>query len=766
MMIKIRSLFLIVLALSTFVVHAGVCTPEEIEKVNALSTEPEFAQNVAQQVLGLSYQKLAYAHHKYNGQKSDLSGLKSSIKEFMGGNTINGLSADDVMAKLSEYHKRVNSPTAYQLAKEDKEYVKALSIYSRTFKGVEKNYQIKNYEENALMNFGHTVKRGEKSYTQKETWRTAIGNIARHFKHRRFKDADGNLVTPDMNATKDKVSKFTTGISEAVKAYKEHLVEKADKIISEDCKNAILSSNDSVCKNEKSPLLGINQNTIDFYLNNILARLDEKVVPTRPEVGYAGAKAKVNSCKVVHNKEDDTYNIELNLDFENMPSGSKEWSLTLNDSISDKIQHEHDEQGLTKKVFNNVLNFNGLKIEDINENINFKFKSKFGNTMGSLNGAGATSDGFNFDCKIPEQVKPKAMTPPTYKILTTSSNNGEEYTLSLKTIQKTTKSESNEEITEDVTIPSEIKASWSITNSLTCEAFKEEDSSQKTCVVKNVKTSSSATVSIDLGGEIGALTETIKFGNEPVFKIELKESAVEGKPLELKLSAKIIKEIASKPTQLTETDKKDIEWKCVGKCEGIPTSGVSINITSKLKHLGAKISACIKETEICETKTISFNLKGKLKIIKDGENKGDKKEVKLKLKEFDPSIKALLDKATFTWSCTVEKCDGTGKTHSLNRHKTKDKLVTVKTTMEGIELTDTYEISDLKVSSDSNDDDSDDGDDEDEESEEECTQDDAFSEKVCKPKGQTAPLPTKYMPPMSKPLILPPSQPYISPGFN
>ena len=119
--------------------------------------------------------------------------------------------------------------------------------------------------------------------------------------------------------------------------------------------------------------------------------------------------------------------------------------------------------------------------------------------------------------------------------------------------------------------------------------------------------------------------------------------------------------------------------------------------------------------------------------------------------------------ATYKWSCQTADCPSTTNTQIVTRTDAPI-TATVEVNVDGKTYTGTATVN-AKKKVEPKKEDKEDKDD-DEEEEEECTQEDAFSPKVCKGKEAAADVPVNYMPPMQPPLILPSPQSYMTPAFN
>ncbi len=752
---------------SLLVSAADMCSQVELEQMNKVASNEDLAKEVAQQVLNLSFQKLAYAHHEYNKIKANPKALKAAVQEAIKNDKRKGISSEAIMEDLDEYSNRVLSNDTFKLKKNDQKYLKALTVFSKKFK--ESKYHIENYEEEALRNFGHLQAGGKK---QKQSWKTAIQNIADNFRHRQFKNEDGSRARPDMKISEKKISD-PEKIKQAIKAYKNYILENSGEV-TQKCRDAILNSNNVICKKENKPLLGINRDTIDFCLHNILKALEDKTVSTRPEVGYIGAKASVQTCEVTRNKEDNTYNISLGLNLENLPSHNEEWSLSVNGSNPQSISNIKDDSGLTTQKISSDLNFNGLTIseEDLIKPLSFKFLSKNNNTMYKLIDNKSNSPGvFLYDCELPKKIEAltvKPVTPPTYKI-DLAVKQGSAYNIFILTAGDVTKTATNaqEEVIDSiVTIPKDTKYNWVPISPLICN-FAETDTQQKTCTIEAVEAPTSATLKVTLPDEGSVEVVAQKtFGSTSQLKLTLEKKENTDKPFIVDLVANVSREVDGKTEALT---KEAIVWKCEPDCEPAGASGTTFNINDTFKYHQKKITACLESNpKICSEQSIEVKLPNLIAITSNGDNKSSEEAVNLKLKDIPEKYKAIMADATFKWSCDLSKCDSDGKSVNLKRNDKKPTKVNLTATIKGITFSASeYTVDRLKKESKDKDKDKEEKEEEEEESDEECTQADAFSVKVCVKKGDKASqLPTKYMPPMQQPLVLPPSRPYITPGFN
>ncbi|CBW26705.1 putative exported protein [Halobacteriovorax marinus SJ] len=752
------------------------CSLEYKSNLNQLINQDDgAARELAEKVLGSSFQKLAYANHLFaNGSEEQLKEFEDKIDKYIRNNNHSpAMDASKVMEQLTEFSssfrdaREMKESSRAAVRNATKEKLEALIVFSRSLD--DKKFHIADYEKEALNKFNF------RSQSKKvDGWNLFVGDVARNFYQRRFHDRDGTRDDVDRNFSAKKVSTYDSDVRSAIKKLKEEIIEMA-KDMSQDCHQFLRenASNTGMCS-LSSPFDPPTQGLI-LSTENILSRINspEATNINRPiSVHYAGAQFSVESCKVSPSEGfPGKYKIEMAMDFQYIPGAdNQDWSMNLFDGsqghdhvIRNDGENFEDGSNKTLKRFTDRVTYDGVSFpnDDPHSQLQFHFTNSAGEQIKmlsiddnysnrDLNGNGSK---YFIDCNPrpkPEPEEPLEPVHPTDPLIIyafSASSDKNIVTLKLQKDEEQANFESDE-----------LKASkvnWTLPEGLTC-IDNPEDLHKLICALDK------------------EVTEEIEV------KFELVDHQIDtNKASPPEASSIILKpEVPAGPTikvEITE-DIPNVSAKLRAVVTGAP-EGSKVKWKYKITNLDNSVEEKEEEQPIdYELTTNLFNKveytvtvadqsdngvmenKVGVRISKDGQNKLEDKEVKLKA-SVDEKYKDL--PGNYKWKCDDKEC-GQGPKLELERTEEKQTISVTFEVPDKVKTTNSYTVSPLKEEREKSDNDEDECEEEDEDS-------DPFSSrrsKGCTPKEEAKTFAPKYMPPMQQPLILPPSTPYITPGFN
>ncbi|PIK15838.1 hypothetical protein [Halobacteriovorax sp. JY17] len=759
------SLILSLFSLLNFNIHASTkeqCSQEYQSKVNELLNEKNSsAKDLAEKVLGQSFQKLAYAHNVFaDGNEEELKKLEGRIDSYINENLKYSMSASDVMKELKDFSTPFQNATNKDQSSmagsknATKRKLDALILFS---KGLEdKKYHIEDYEKDALSKFNFRA-HGRKV----DGWGLFVGDVARNFYQRRFFDRNDNQVNVDKEFSRKKISIYNSDVNAAIKDVKEEILAMA-KNMSKDCHQFLRPTgvNTGMC----SLLNPFDSPSQDLILNTetILSKMedpDATFIQNPISVHYAGAQFSIPSCKIIPDEnEPGMYSIKMDMDFKYIPGADNEdWSVSLFgghkfDIINNENFSDDEQSNKTFETFSEKVTFNKVKLspEQLKLPLALDFTNKSGGqvkmfTIGSpgyerdLNGNGSK---YNIKCGEPPIEEPLIAPAPVEKAIYAFSvaNDKNHITLSLNKDGEAANLNSEE--------LKNAKVEWTLPEGIACEE-NVEDTFKLSCKITTEITSPTKVSFALIEHSIPEDTATAPTpGEVDLILKELPARAIE---------VATTNDIAAVKTKLTATvsgfsQPPEIKWKIkTGETASEQTGEeIIVNMFDSISY-----EVCAEET--CGTGKVENKLA--VNIEKDGDNKETEETVKLKASITD-AFKDL--KGEYSWKCDGESCGASGDKLETKR-KDKDFKITATFKVGDKEFVSAqYRIVKLKKDEKKEEKDEDCEEDEDEDS-------DPFSSKKkkdCTPKEEKKVFAPKYMPPMQQPLILPPSQPYITPGFN
>ena len=749
------------LSINSYALDREKCSQIYQSKINELLNEKNSsAKDLAEKVLGQSFQKLAYAHNVFaDGSPEELKKLEQKIDNYIKENLKFSMPASDVMKELKEFSAPFQESTnngqsttsAVKVATKRK--LEALILFS---KGLDdKKFHIEDYEKDALSKFN--FKSQKKNV---DGWGLFVGDVARNFYQRRFFDRDDNKVDIDKNFAKKKISVYNNDVKESIKNLKDDILAMA-KNMSKECHQFLRENGDNtgMCK----LLNPFDVPSQDLILNaeSILSKMespDATFIKNPISVHYAGAQFSIPECKITPDpNEQGMYTIEMDMDFKYIPGADNEdWSMTLFGShkreiLNNENYNDDERSNKTFSTFSEKVTYSKVALtpEQLNLPLTFDFSNKSGGqvkmfTIGSpgyerdLNGEGSR---YNIDCTPPPTRKSASVPPPQKKAKYAFTAKNEANTISLELFKDDEKVNfSSEELKGS-------KVQWTLPDGLSCEDMPE-DNTKLTCKIT------------------ADINEISKASYELIDHSILPEKADAPAPGEVEL---IVKARAARAIKVTATSdiknlktilssevagfaaKPNIEWEL--KIDGTPKAETGESVEVGLFEV-VDYKACALGT--CTSGKVSNKIP--VKLAADGTNNTTDEAVKLKATLSGP-FKDI--EGSYIWECDGKACSGTADKLELKRTDKNQKIL-VKFKTAGKEFSSNgYDISRLEKDKKKD------------KGEEECEEveegSDPFSAKKktdCKPKEETQSFAPKYMPPMQQPLILPPSQPYISPGFN
>ena len=737
------------------------CSQIYQSKVNELLNEKNSsAKDLAEKVLGQSFQKLAYAHNIFaDGSPEELKELEQKVDKYIKENLKYSMPASDVMKELKEFSAPFQQSTnngqsttsAVKVATKRK--LEALVLFSKSLDN--KKFHIEDYEKDALSKFNF---RSHKKNV--DGWGLFVGDIARNFYQRRFYDRDDNKVDTDKNFSRKKISVYNSDVKEAIKNLKDDILAMA-KNMSKECHQFLRQSGDNsgMCK----LLNPFDAPSKDLILNaeTILSKMqspDATFIKNPISVHYAGAQFSVPKCKITADpNEEGMYTIEMDMDFKYIPGADNEdWSMTLFGSHKREIinNENYDEDIRSNKTFSTFsekVTYNKVPLtpEQLNLPLTFDFSNKSGGqvkmfTIGSpgyerdLNGDGSR---YNINCNPPQVEKSSPPPAPLKKVKYAFTAKNEANTISLELFRDDEKANfSSDELKGS-------KVQWTLPEGLSC-AEADEDNYKLTCKITE-----------DINEIAKASYELIDHNIQP-------DKADAPMPGEVELVVKTRAPRAIRVTATNDIEKMkttlssevagfatepEIKWEL--KIDGTPKEMTGDTVEVGLFKV-VDYKACAINT--CTSGKVSNKIT--VRVRPDGTNNTTDEAVKLRAVLSGP-FKDI--KGSYTWLCDGKACSGAGDKLELKRTDKNQNIIAKFKAADKEFASGGYDVSRLEKEEKK------------EKDEEECEEDeensDPFSAKKktnCKPKEESQSFAPKYMPPMQQPLILPPSQPYISPGFN
>ncbi|WP_372654458.1 hypothetical protein [Halobacteriovorax sp.] len=742
------------------------CSLEYQAKVNELLNDKEkSARLLSEKVLGESFQKLAYAHHLIaDSSPEEQKEYEKNLDKYISENYKYSMSASDVMNHLREFsspfknavNKRHSSASGAKNT--TKEKLQALVLFSRGLE--DKKYHIEDYEKDALSKFNFKTHGREV-----DGWGLFVGDIARNFYQRRFYDDKDNHDDIDKRFSDKKISTYDSDVKDAIKAVKEDILEMA-KSMNKEC-HAFLREvgvNSGMCSlsdpfDSPTKDLILDAETILSKINNPDATFIERPV----SVHYAGAQFDIQNCKITESEaKPGTYKVEMKMNFKYIPGAdSEDWSMSLfgggdghtMDIINDRKSSEDFKSNKTLQTFSEQVTFDQVDMPNGNPKgpLEFQFNNKAGGqvkmfTIGNnnyerdLNGDGSK---YLINCAPDELSAEKPAEKEVYELKSSNENNN----ITLTLIKGDSPADFSGPELADSTVE------WTLPEGIQCE--ENPDNKHNLACKITSKIESPTKVSYELINHSINPEKAV-----PPSKGEIDLTVTNPTPVEIKITKE--NDLESHTTRLTavvtgDDTNPEVTWTINYKDEENKVdskTGATIEV-GLFDQISYKAVAAGKEV------TGENSNKLTISVTYDGENSSRKEEVKLKASIKEKEFKDL--KGSYSWECDGEAC-GSGTDKLTTKRKDKEFPVIVKfKTEKRLFTSGPVKLAKLRKDKDKKKDD--------EECEEEEDDDsDPFSTKVkkgCKPKAEeTIRFAPKYMPPMQQPVILPPSQPYITPGFN
>jgi hypothetical protein len=756
------------------------CSADYQAKLRALVTSSPKAKDLADFSLGLAYQKLAYAHHEYESSKNNedrKAEIEANLDAYLSNNG-SSPNKEEVLKLVGHFNKSmIDSETT--LDQDNVKYLEALSIYSQALKP---KFRIKDHEKTMLSKFGN-VSGGK----LQSSWKIFIGDIANNFHRRRFKDNQENRVYKDRDVVVSKFDGYSNGVKASLGALAEDLSKTSLTILNgcEDFVKFEQTDNGKLCnifdpfRLDDASLLENTSNALELMYNTAIRDMG-----TATPVRYAGPTVQVTKCSMTAN-EDGTWNIVIPSKLSNIPSNEKggkesEWTAKLEGAHSFNIDNTADENGFTFLSSDKEIKFNNVSLdpEKVNSPLKLDFVSNRGNEMlfnenaelgFKKTGKSGNTTSFEISCNPPKPPEEKTPETPaslvasksdikpdlTVDITYTGSNLGD----SNKKIEVSVVDSTGKELNKiSLLLGDDLKAMHNVAalESFTYKAKVIDTPEAKAELQLNDKLEIS--INESPGSDKSTITATVKpeipgFDGENITwyctgndsdeqeRAQEIEEAAEDNSSEAREEAtdKSCGKGGSLEVSYDDLSKPNITASLISGSKVIESNKITI---VKPQPPQTEISVAITPTETEDKTTLKASVTG----VTDEQLKTGK----------------------ITWSCTENtSCASTTDTQEVARG-TKPVAVTATFTLGDKE----YKSSPATVKakekpkSEPKDDDGDDDDDDDDDEEEECTQEDAFSPKVCKPKGEKEALPKRYMPPLQQPMVLPNAQPYMTPAFN
>ncbi|WP_417335209.1 hypothetical protein [Halobacteriovorax marinus] len=753
------------------------CSLEYKSNLNQLINQDDgAARELAEKVLGSSFQKLAYANHLFaNGSEEQLKEFEDKIDKYIRNNNHSpAMDASKVMEQLTEFSssfrdaREMKESSRAAVKNATKEKLEALIVFSRSLD--DKKFHIADYEKEALNKFNF------RSQSKKvDGWNLFVGDVARNFYQRRFHDRDGNQVNVDRNFSAKKVSTYDSDVRSAIKKLKDEIIEMA-KDMSQDCHQFLRenASNTGMCS-LSSPFDPPTQDLI-LSTENILSRINspEATNIKRPiSVHYAGAQFSVESCKVSPSEVfPGKYKIEMAMDFQYIPGAdNQDWSMNLFDGSQG---HEHvirndgenfeDGSNKTLNRFTDRVTYDGVSFPDNDPHTPLQFH--FINSAGEhiemysiddnfsskeLNGNGSK---YFIDCNPRPEIASAELlepVPPTDPLIIYAfSASSDKNIVTLKLLK------ANEQANFESDELKASKVNWTLPEGLTC-IDNPEDLHKLTCALDK-----EVTEEIEVKFElVDHQIDTNKASPPDASSIILKPEAPAGPTIKVEITEdlpNVTAKLRAVVTGVPEGSKVKWKYKITNLDNSVEEKEEEQPIDYELTtNLFNKVEYTVTVAE--ESDSGKMENKLGVEISKDGDNKAEDKIVKYKAK-IDDKFKGL-PAGNYKWTCDDKDC-GEGEKVELERTDKNQKLAVTYEIPNKVKTTNSIRVRPLKEDRDNKDDDEDECEEEDEDS-------DPFSSrrsKGCTPKEEARTFAPKYMPPMQQPLILPPSTPYITPGFN
>ncbi len=764
----VLSLFLF-FSSNTLAMTKEQCSLEYQAKVNELLNDKEkSARLLSEKVLGESFQKLAYAHNLFaNSSPEEQKEYEANLDKYISENYKFSMSASDVMNHLREFsspfknavNKRHSSAAGAQNT--TKEKLQALVLFSRGLE--DKKYHIEEYEKDALSKFNFKTHGREV-----DGWGLFVGDIARNFYQRRFYDDKDNYDNFDKKISDINISKYDSDVSDAIKAVKEDILDMA-KNMSKECHAFLreVSNNTGMCSlsnpfDSPTKSLILDAETILSKINNPKATFIDRPI----SVHYAGAQFDVQNCKITESEtKPGSYKVQMKMNFKYIPGAdSEDWSMSLFDGgqghtmeiINDNNPEESFKSNKTLQTFSESITFDQVDLPNGNPKspLEFHFKNKSGGqvkmfTIGDteyqrdFDGDGSR---YTINCAADDDDKPTPSSDgkEVYSFKPTNNNND----LILSLVKNDTVADFSSPELKDS------KVEWTLPEGIQCEEDPSDKHGLKCKITSEVKEATKVAYELtnhSINPEKATAPE----------KGEIDLIILKPTPVEIKVNKENI--IKSQKTRLTAIvtgapENAKVSWKVTSKdgeqkVQTISGTSIEVGLFDQITY----------EVEVAGTVKTGENAnKLNIRIESDGKNDSTKKEVKLKASIKEKEFQSL--KGEYTWECKGQTCSSNSDKLTTKR---KDESFSVFVTFKAGSKT--FKTGPFKVNKLESKDKK-------KKEEDECEEDedsedsDPFStkkKKGCTPKAESkktfAP---KYMPPMQQPVILPPSQPYITPGFN
>lgn len=735
------------------------CQQDYQDKLSTLLNDREgSARKLAEKVLGHSFQKLAYANHLFaGGTESERKEFENNINKYLSKNkSETSMSTDDVMKHLKQFSDPFkNATTKAQSSRAavknaTKEKLEALKIFSRS---LDKKFHIKDYENDALRHFDF-----ESNGKAIDGWNLFVGDIARNFYQRQFVNDEGQQVFADRDFSKAKVAKYDSDVKKATQSLKNDILKMAQGI-SDECKSILREIGHSTGQCNLADPYDEPTKSLILSTENILSKInnpESKFIQRPISVHYLGAHFHLDKCEILEDPDHKgKYKVNIKMDYKYIPGAdNRDWSMTVNGASAEGViwnDRNEGDSNKTLQTFSDEVSFSDLELEDglETEMLNFNFKNSTGKEVKmytisdnyedrDINPSTNGSD-YTLRCQEPKPTMDSAPeeTPDSYII--SAANNSNTITLSI--------SKNDEDLNLAIDELKDASIEWKLPEGLACEE-NPDDKLKLVCKVNGPVTSK---------GKASFKLINHKLTPPPADgSVDLEVQEAKNIEIDIKAENNLETEETTLTAKVTGAgENPEIKWELVSdKEEEKEDSTTGQSITKPMfKKATYKVTVKGKSVE----KTINNVIK--VKIKSDGKNDSKDKEVNL-IASVDKKFKDI--KGSYSWKCDGKEC-GSDQKIQLKRTDKKQSITVEFTTAKKAKSppSSAYDIDPLKK---------DDKKDNEEECEEEDKDVDPFSSKKkegCKPKkDDSIKFAPKYMPPMSQPLILPPSQPFITPGFN